>query len=207
MGRRLVTIATFDQPAQAQLVKNVLDQAGIQAAIGDEQLVAMDWLLSTAVGGVKVQVWEEDAERAVAVLEQKLGERGEGLGVAVSPEELAAEAEAATPDEGEEPEQPSAADTSAPLEAGPPSERDVYARRAAFTAILEMFVLSIGSYHPLLGLACTLLLFYVLYLILNAGFGEGELSPRGRLNLFVGGAIALSELVWVYLLFQLNALS
>src|SRR5262245_35595910 len=103
MGRRLVTIATFDQPAQARLAKNALDEEGIQNAISDENLVAMDWLLSNAVGGVKVQVWEEDAERAVAVLERRFGEHGEGLGAAVTPEEFAAAAEATPQDEGEEP--------------------------------------------------------------------------------------------------------
>src|SRR5262245_49182373 len=62
VGKRLVTIATFDQPAQARLAKNALDEAGIQSMVSDENLVAMDWLLSNAVGGVKVQVWEEDAD-------------------------------------------------------------------------------------------------------------------------------------------------
>ena len=65
MARKLVTIATFDQPAQARLAQNALEAAGVQTAVNDESLVAMDWLLSNAVGGVKVQVWEEDADRAV----------------------------------------------------------------------------------------------------------------------------------------------
>ena len=104
MAGRLVTIATFDQAAQARLAENALKEAGIQAAVSDETLVAMDWLLSGAVGGVKVQVWEEDAERAVAVLENQFGANGEGFGGAdVAPEELAAQAEA-TADGEEEPE-------------------------------------------------------------------------------------------------------
>ena len=168
-----MTIATFGQAAQARLAKNVLDEAGVPAAISDESLVAMDWLLSNAVGGVKVQVWEEDADRAVAVLEQKLGEHGEGLGAGVSPEELAAEAEAATPDRGEEPE---------PLETGAPSERDEYARRTAFTGIL--------------GLAFPPVAPYAVYLFLNAAFGQGPLSARGRLNLWVGGLTAAGGLAW-----------
>jgi hypothetical protein len=63
MARRLVTIATFDQPAQARLAENALKEAGIASTVSDENLVAMDWLLSNAVGGAKVQVWEEDAEK------------------------------------------------------------------------------------------------------------------------------------------------
>jgi hypothetical protein len=180
VGKRLVTIATFDQAAQARLAKNSLDEAGIQSTISDESLVAMDWLLSNAVGGVKVQVWEEDADRAVTVLEQKFGAHGEGLGEAVSPEELAAEAEAATPDDGEEPVSP--ADASAPLEAEPPSERDEYARRTAFAGIL--------------GVAFPPVAFFATYLFLNAAFGPGGLSTRGRLNLWVGGLLAGAGLVW-----------
>lgn len=102
MAGKLVTIATFDQAAQAWVAENVLKDAGIKAAVSDETLVAMDWLMSGVVGGVKVQVLEEDADRAVAVLENQFGENGEGLGGAVPPEELATQAEAAVIDDGEE---------------------------------------------------------------------------------------------------------
>jgi hypothetical protein len=68
MSKRLVTIATFDQAAQARLAQNALEAKGIKAMVSDENLVAMDWLLANAVGGVKVQVWEEDADSAVVVL-------------------------------------------------------------------------------------------------------------------------------------------
>jgi hypothetical protein len=181
MGKRLVTIATFDQAAQARLAKNALDEEGIQSAVNDENLVAMDWLLSNAVGGVKVQVWEEDADRAVAVLERKFGEHGEGLGAApVAPEEFAAEAEAAPQDEGEEsppPPEPGESDAIAP-----PSEREEYARRLVFTSII--------------GLVLPPVAVYALYLLLNALFGAGELSPRGRLNLSLGIVMTLVGVVW-----------
>jgi hypothetical protein len=189
VGKRLVTIATFDQAAQARLAKNVLDEAGIQATISDESLVAMDWLLSNAVGGVKVQVWEDDADRAVGVLEQKLGAQGEGLGESVSPEELAAEAAAAAPDEGEEPEPPPAGEVPVSLETEAPSERDEFARRTAFAGIL--------------GLAFPPVAPYAVYLFLNAAFGEGSLSSRGRMNLWVGGLMAAAGMAWFALVLQL----
>jgi hypothetical protein len=188
VGKRLVTIATFDQAAQARLAKNVLDEAGIPAAIGDENLVAMDWLLSNAVGGVKVQVWEEDADRAVGVLEQKLGAHGEGLGTAGSPEELAAEAEAATPDEGEEPEG-LAGDALAPPEPEPPSERDEYARRTAFAGMLGLIIPPIAP--------------FAVYLFLNAAFGQGPLSSRGRFNLWLGGLMAAAGMAWLPFFLQI----
>ena len=68
MVRELVTVARFDIPATAHIARNALEAAGIKAVVQDEQLVAMDYLLSLAVGGIKLQVWEEDAERALSVL-------------------------------------------------------------------------------------------------------------------------------------------
>lgn len=180
MGTRLVTIATFDQPAQARLAKNALDEEGIRSAISDENLVAMDWLLSNAVGGVKVQVWEEDADRAVAVLERKFGENGEGLGAAGAPEDLAAQAEAAPPDEGEEPPPPS--DGAESDAVPPPSEREEYARRLVFTAFVGMI------FPPVV--------VYAVYLLLNALFGGGGLTSRGRFNLYLGGAMTVAMMVW-----------
>ena len=177
MGKKLVTIATFDQAAQARLAKNALDAAGVQATVTDESLVAMDWLLSNAVGGIKVQVWDEDAERAVAVLNETLGDPDAGSDV--SPEELAAQAEAAEPDDAEGPPEPAAApeDQYAPV-----SERDEYARRAVFTALLGLL------FPPVAG--------YALYLYFNAAFGEGEFSPSGRLNGWIALVFALAGLAW-----------
>ena len=172
MGRRLVTIATFDQPAQARLAQSALEDAGIQAAVADESIVAMDWLLSNAVGGIKVQVWEEDADRAVGVLEEALGPGGE-----VDPAELTAEAAAAPPEDREPPAAGPAPDGPA---APPPDSRDRYARRLFLTAWL--------------GLGCPPLGFYGLYLFLNAAFGAGPLSPRGRFELLVGGAVLAPSL-------------
>jgi hypothetical protein len=175
MGTRLVTIATFDQAAQARLAQNALREAGIQVAVSDEAIVAMDWLLSNAVGGIKVQVREEDAERAVTVLERDLGPGTDGE---VDEEQLAAEAEAAAPeDEPEPPARPTPA-LAAPPEEVPPiahGSRENYARRLFFAAWLGLVVPPVA--------------FFALYLFLNAAFGEGELSPRGRYNLLVGGLV------------------
>jgi Putative prokaryotic signal transducing protein len=82
VGTRLVTIATFDQPWQARLAKNALDEAGILTTVRDETLVATDRVSSDAVGGVKVQVLEKDADRAAAVLAQNLGDGGERARIA-----------------------------------------------------------------------------------------------------------------------------
>jgi len=58
------TIATFSKPEDAHLLRMRLDAGGIEAFVQDENMVQMDWLLSNAVGGVRVQVADEDANAA-----------------------------------------------------------------------------------------------------------------------------------------------
>ncbi|MBX9625685.1 MAG: DUF2007 domain-containing protein [Gemmataceae bacterium] len=181
MGQRLVTIATFDQPAQARLAQNALEDAGIKAVVADESLVAMDWLLSGAVGGVKVQVWEEDAERAVAELERSFGRRGEGLGAA-DPEPPAEEAVAPEP----EPESAAVPDDPPPPPPPEPGGREDYARRLVFVGMLGLMLPPVAA--------------YAVYLFLNAAFGRGELSGKGRFDLLVGGLMAFSGMVWLSVL-------
>lgn len=76
MGTRLVTIATFDQPLLARLVKNALDEVGILATVTDEALATADGGASNALGRVKVQVLEQEAERSVAALARHFGNGG-----------------------------------------------------------------------------------------------------------------------------------
>jgi hypothetical protein len=199
MNRKLVTVATFDQPPQAQLAHNAISAAGIRAVVTDEAIVAMDWLLANAVGGIKVQVWEDDADRAVAVLEEAFGERGEKLGT-IDPRQLATEAEAAgseseepTEEEFTHPVKPTPS-TAEPNEESPPvpaSERDQYARRAVFAGVT--------------GILVPLVPFYAVYLLLNAMFGLGELSARGRYHLIVGSIATSLALSLEYLYFQMWA--
>ena len=178
MAGNLVTVATFDQGGKAHVARGALDAAGIRATIADETVVQMDWLLGGAVGWVKVQVLEEDADRAVAVLEEALG--------ADSPAdaaELAAEAEAAEP---EDPKDAASAPAAVDEVAGPLSERDQYASRAFLAAFF--------------GLVVPLLWFYAVYLFLNAAFGDGPLSRRNRGRLrAVGALLALGFFTAMYL--------
>lgn len=180
MADRLVTIATFYQAGEARLAQNALTAAGIKAAVADETVIQMDWLLANAVGGIKVQVREADAERAVAELERSFGADGEGFGPA-DEAALAAEAEAADREDD---------DPTEPEEAGPEAEadplpvtgsRDEYARRLVLTGVFGVVIPPIW--------------FYALYLLLNAAFGPGLLSARGRFDLIVGGLILVPGLV------------
>jgi len=65
---RLITLESFTNAMQATLVKNHLEAVGIRCVLADEFMVSNFWHLSGAVGGIKVQVAEEDFERANAVL-------------------------------------------------------------------------------------------------------------------------------------------
>jgi membrane protease YdiL (CAAX protease family) len=66
----LVTVECFDYPTQAQVAQLELESHGIQCCLSDETIVAMDWFLSNAVGGVKLQVKHEDVARAVEILNE-----------------------------------------------------------------------------------------------------------------------------------------
>jgi hypothetical protein len=66
---RLITVAQCNIAAEAHAMRIFLESAGIPVFLADELTVAMDWLLSNAIGGVKVQVPERFAERAVQLLE------------------------------------------------------------------------------------------------------------------------------------------
>ena len=69
MSGKLVTLGTFSTPTEANIVRNHLEADGIRAFLADEAIVGMAWHLGTAVGGVKLQVAEDDVERALAVIE------------------------------------------------------------------------------------------------------------------------------------------
>jgi hypothetical protein len=64
----LVTVATFSYPAEAYLASAKLESEGIQSTVADDYIVTIYWMLSNAIGGVKLQVREEDAETAAEVL-------------------------------------------------------------------------------------------------------------------------------------------
>ncbi len=64
----MTTIATFNKPEEAHLLRMRLEAGGIAAFLQDENLVQIDWLLANAVGGCRVQVADEDAAGALALM-------------------------------------------------------------------------------------------------------------------------------------------
>lgn len=62
------TLAAFNQPMEAYMLISRLEGNGIPAFLRDEYMVAIDWLAANAIGGVKVDVRDEDYERALELI-------------------------------------------------------------------------------------------------------------------------------------------
>ncbi|MCC9167662.1 putative signal transducing protein [Pontibacter harenae] len=70
MSEKLVTIATYNDPTEAHILKGRLEAEGIVCFLGDEHIVGAHPFYAVAVGGVKLKVLENDAEEARTILEQ-----------------------------------------------------------------------------------------------------------------------------------------
>jgi hypothetical protein len=68
---RVVTLRHFFTLPEALLAKSILDSAGIQGYLIDENTIRMDWFYSNALGGIKLQVRETDAAAAAELLDQQ----------------------------------------------------------------------------------------------------------------------------------------
>jgi hypothetical protein len=70
-NERFVVLRHIRDTDQALLFKSVLDSAGIESFLADENTIRMDWLWSNAIGGIKLCVREADAEEASRLLDAK----------------------------------------------------------------------------------------------------------------------------------------
>lgn len=64
----LTTVARYSLPYEAHLARARLESEGIPAFVADEHTINMQWLYSDALGGVRLQVPEPWALRALSVL-------------------------------------------------------------------------------------------------------------------------------------------
>lgn len=67
-----LTIATFETAFEAHLLKGLLLEHDVEAIVADEEVINMVPGYVYAIGGVKVQVREEDVDRALQVLNAPL---------------------------------------------------------------------------------------------------------------------------------------
>ena len=68
--RDLVTIRAFWGLLEAQLAKGLLDSAGIESFLFDDNMVRMDWFNANALGGVKLRVDAHNVDAANRVLQE-----------------------------------------------------------------------------------------------------------------------------------------
>ena len=62
------TVAAYSTPTEAYVALTRLTSARIDAVIRDEFTVTFNWFLSNAIGGVKIEVAEDDVAEARAIL-------------------------------------------------------------------------------------------------------------------------------------------
>jgi hypothetical protein len=177
---RLVTIASFGSVEEADLARMVLDEEGIPAVLEGQVVVGLLWYLTNATGGVKLQVFEDDASRAREVLARPAagGEAEEPRTTPTACAQCGAEIEAgfeacwfcgapvdqeaspaAPPPTPEEPDSEETIDT---------EEGDAIATRAWHAAVLSFFVCP-----PLLNI-------YSVWLLLRLSLTDKPLSDAGR---------------------------
>jgi hypothetical protein len=70
----VVTLRQFLTVPGAVMAKSILDSAGIESFLADENVISVNWLWSNALGGVKLQVRATHEASASALLEEKLSE-------------------------------------------------------------------------------------------------------------------------------------
>ena len=67
-SRKLVQV--FDYVSDAQILKTRLEAEGIRVFLRDEAILANDPMISEAIGGVKLEVFESDWEHARAIWDE-----------------------------------------------------------------------------------------------------------------------------------------
>jgi hypothetical protein len=75
MSDKLIKIAAFNTPVEANFAQNLLaEEGGIESMLDNEETLMMANVLNVAVGGVKLFVYEFDAQRAREILAHGLPE-------------------------------------------------------------------------------------------------------------------------------------
>lgn len=67
MKKEFYTLAAFEFVADVQIIKGKLESEGIPVFLQDENTLNSDPLISGAIGGVKLQVYTKDKDRALEV--------------------------------------------------------------------------------------------------------------------------------------------
>jgi hypothetical protein len=66
----LKTIRRFRDLPEALPAKGLLESAGIECYLADDNMVRLDWFVSNAISNMRLQVKQSDAEEAIEILDQ-----------------------------------------------------------------------------------------------------------------------------------------
>jgi hypothetical protein len=80
-NERLIVLRRYRDMPDAFLFSSVLDSAGIECYLADENTIRMDWLWSNLLGRIKLCVRRTDADEASSLLNQGVPERFDLEGV------------------------------------------------------------------------------------------------------------------------------
>jgi hypothetical protein len=72
-----VRVGRYRDSGEAMIAKSMLDSAGIECFLADENLVRLDWFYSNLIGGIKLMVREEDADTARKLLEESIPQKSD----------------------------------------------------------------------------------------------------------------------------------
>lgn len=68
--QELLTIIRFTYPHEAAIARGLLESEGIEVFTKDELTTQVHNFYSNAIGGIKLQVWGADYERAAGILRE-----------------------------------------------------------------------------------------------------------------------------------------
>ncbi|MBW8361120.1 MAG: DUF2007 domain-containing protein [Kaistella sp.] len=77
----LVKFKYYNNSIEANRDKQILADHGLESFIANEQTIQSDWLLSQALGGIQLQVFDNDREKAEEILKNFLGNEETALEV------------------------------------------------------------------------------------------------------------------------------
>ncbi len=72
MPEELVTLWRYRDLPEALIARGKLDSDAVWCVLADDNIVRLDWFWSNAVGGMRLQVADDDAEHAMALLAEEI---------------------------------------------------------------------------------------------------------------------------------------
>jgi hypothetical protein len=72
MAEELVTLWRYRDLPEALVAKSKLDSAALWCFLADENMVYLNWFMSNAIGGVRLQVSDTDAADAMMLLGEEI---------------------------------------------------------------------------------------------------------------------------------------